>query len=71
MTRFLRNAFIAVAIGGFVGGFTVATPVPAHADVHLDAQKYKYICPMGHEESDKPGNCSECGMKLKKVAADE
>lgn len=31
-----------------------------------------YVCPMHPEEmSDKPGNCSVCGMHLEKVAFEE
>lgn len=29
-------------------------------------KKAVYKCPMGHYESDKPGDCPECGMKLEK-----
>jgi hypothetical protein len=47
-----------------------------HKDTHVQestAEKtYYYTCPMAehkHISSDKPGDCSECGMKL--VAASE
>ena len=33
----------------------------------VDSEKKEiYKCPMGHYESDKPGDCSKCGMKLVK-----
>ena len=31
-----------------------------------DEKKDIYICPMGHFESDKPGDCPKCGMKLER-----
>ena len=31
-----------------------------------EQKKDIYACPMGCSESDKPGNCPKCGMKLEK-----
>ncbi len=31
---------------------------------------YKYVCPMGHYESGKPGKCPKCGMGLEKKMKD-
>lgn len=37
------------------------------SSVPADSEKKSiYKCPMGHYESDKPGDCPECGMKLEK-----
>lgn len=30
----------------------------------MNVKAKKYICPMGHYNSDKPGECPKCGMKL-------
>lgn len=72
MGRILRGALVLAAAGALVGGLAMAMPGVARADVHvMHPNHYKYVCPMGHEESDKPGNCSVCGMKLKKVQVDD
>lgn len=37
------------------------------SSVNSDSEKKEiYKCPMGHYESDKPGDCPKCGMKLEK-----
>lgn len=72
MSRLVRSAVVLLAFGGLVGGLTMASPAPARADVHvMHPDHYKYVCPMGHEESEQPGNCSVCGMKLKKTKVDD
>lgn len=37
---------------------------PGKYAVKEKAAAKKYVCPMGCAESDKPGKCPECGMKL-------
>ncbi|MEK6646903.1 MAG: heavy metal-binding domain-containing protein [Candidatus Firestonebacteria bacterium] len=35
-------------------------------DSSTNEEKVIYKCPMGHYESDKPGDCPKCGMKLER-----
>ncbi|MDA8244211.1 MAG: heavy metal-binding domain-containing protein [Elusimicrobia bacterium] len=35
------------------------------------AQETVYVCPMGHYQSDKPGKCPKCGMKLVEKKAEK
>ena len=62
--------FLLVACNG--QGEKKSEPQDTHAKESATEKTYYYTCPMEqhkHISSDKPGNCSECGMKL--VAAVE
>lgn len=68
MARLARALMVALAVGT-VGGAVIMDPI-VRTDVAVAHPQYKYVCPMSCEESDKPGTCSVCGMKLKKTAVD-
>lgn len=68
MQKLVRISAVALALG-IMGGLNFLNPVhpAAVAVAHPGHPHYHYVCPMGHEDSDKPGKCSVCGMTLKKV----
>lgn len=68
MAKWVRAALLAVAVGA-AGTAVLMDPI-IRTDIAVAHPQYKFVCPMSCEESDKPGTCSVCGMKLKKVAVD-
>lgn len=79
MTVLMAGATSAMAQGpdltGRIGAFDkggIASSQLAADDKPTTKPADKYVCPMGcaGSESDKPGNCPKCGMKLKKAPAE-
>ena len=61
--------FIVVLALGLFSSSTISAQEKEKSKIHQEhVNKENYTCPMHPEvKSDKPGDCSKCGMELKKM----